>query len=104
MSLQAYWAYEFLCDEPIEDLLAILNASGLWTWSLRDSHWYGDYLNTRPVKGVRVRIHEWEASKYTALLQIEQDSEAEQAAIDGIMRALLDRLKARDVVETEPYD
>ena len=104
MSLQAYWAYAFVCDEPIEALLAILNAAGPWPWTLRDSHWYGDYLNTRPVRGVRVRIHEWEASRYTALLQTEQDSEAEQAAIDAIMRALLERIEARDVVDEEPYD
>ncbi len=104
MSLEAYWAYEFLCDTPIEDLLATWNAAGPWTWSLRDSYWYGDYLNSRPVAGVRVRIHEWEASKYTALLQIEQESEAEQAAIDAIMLNLLSRVKARGVVETEPYD
>ncbi len=104
MNLKEYWAYEFLCDEPIEDLLAILNASGPWTWSPRDGHWYGDYLNTRPVGGVRVRIHEWPESKYTALLQIEEGSEAEQAAIDAIMLDLLGRLKAREVVETEPYD
>ncbi|MCH8961794.1 MAG: hypothetical protein IH820_10865 [Bacteroidetes bacterium] len=104
MGLKAYWAYEFVCDEPIEDMLVRLNSAGPWRWSPRDSHWYGDYLNARPVEGVRVRIHEWPESKYTALLQIESDSTAEQSAIDRIMQDLLGRLKARQVVETEPYD
>ncbi len=104
MDLKAYWAYEFVCDELIEDMLVRLNRAGPWRWSPRDSHWYGDYLNARPVEGVRVRIHEWPESKYTALLQIESDSTAEQSAIDRIMQDLLGRLKARQVVETEPYD
>ncbi len=104
MSLKAYWAYEFVSDKPIEAILVLLNASGPWTWTLRDSYWYGDYLNTRPAGGVRVRIHEWEDSKYTALLQIDAASEAEQSAVDGVMRELLGRVEARHVVETEPYD
>lgn len=104
MSLKAYWAYEFVCDKPIEDMLVIMNQAGPWMWSPRDSHWYGDYLNARPVQGVRVRIHEWPESKYSVLLQIESDSQARQSTIDGIMQELLGRLQARHVVETEPYD
>lgn len=104
MSLKAYWAYEFVCDKPIEAIQTRLNASGPWTWTLRDSHWYGEYLNTRPAGGVRVRLHEWPESRYTALLQIDADSRAEQPAIDSIMQELLDRVQARQVIETEPYD
>ena len=104
MGLKAYWAYAFVCDTTLEEMLGVLNEAGPWTWSLRDSHWYGDYLNARPGGGVRVRIHEWPDSKYTALLQIASDGTAEQAAIDGIAQELLRRLPAKDIVETEPYD
>ena len=104
MGLKAYWAYEFVSDTPIEEMLAVLNEAGPWTWMLRDSYWYGDYLNVRPGGGVRVRIHEWEDSKYTALLQIDSDGTAEQPAIDAIVQDLLGRLQAEHLVETEPYD
>lgn len=104
MSLKAYWAYEFMCDTPIEEMLTVLNEAGPWTWTLRDSYWYGDYLNSRPGGGVRVRIHEWPESKFTALLQIETEGTAEQSTIDAIMQELLRRLQAEHVVETEPYD
>ena len=104
MALKAYWAYEFVCDHPIEAMLDVLNRAGPWTWALRDSHWYGDYLNGRPVEGVRVRIHEWPESKYSVLLQIETGSAAEQESVDATMAALLRRLEARQIVETEPYD
>jgi hypothetical protein len=51
-------AYEFGSEESLEGLAQRLNGSGPWTWEIRDSHWYGDYLNCRPVPGVRVRIHD----------------------------------------------
>ncbi len=104
MNLKAYWAYAFTCDHALEAMHDLLNGAGPWQWSLRDSHWYGDYLNCRPVEGVRVRIHEWEDAAYTVLLQIEAGSAAQQDAVDQIVKTLLGRLEARSIVEEEPYD
>ena len=104
MGLKAYWAYEFVSATPLEEMRAVLNEAGPWTWSLRDSHWYGDYLNCRPGGGVRVRIHAWPESKYTVLSQIASEGTAEQPAINAVIRELLGRLKAQHIVETEPYD
>jgi hypothetical protein len=57
--LKSNWAYDFECDQPLERMLTAFNAAGPWRWELRDSAWYGDYLNTQPISGVRVRIHEY---------------------------------------------
>jgi hypothetical protein len=116
MPLKAYWAYDFACDRPLEDLHAVFNEAGPWQWEMRDSDWYGDYLNTRPTEGVRVRVHEYpqtgEAGTFvglrdkgfSALLQIEAESLAEQDEVDSVFRALLNRVKAREIAEIEPYD
>jgi len=128
--LKAYWAYAFASYKPIEAIAAAWNEAGPWQWQARDSHWYGDYLNTRPVEGTRVRIHEashkpdgsaaerslfdWighffaqirgGAQRYTALLQIEGDSPATRAEVDGVLRGLLEKIAATRIRTIEPYD
>jgi hypothetical protein len=116
MPLKAYWAYDFLCDRPLESLLALFNEAGPWQWEMRESAWYGDYLNARPSDGVRVRIHEYPQTGeggvfvglrdkgFSALLQIEADSPATQAEIDQVFRELLTRAPATGITEIEPYD
>ncbi len=91
---------------------------------MRDSAWYGDYLNTRPLDGVRVRIHEFptQASEaganlgpgivngvryeegLTALLQIEEHSSATREEVDSVLKRLLDLIHAEAVNQIEPYD
>jgi hypothetical protein len=85
MSLKAYWVYDFACDLSLEAILGIFNEAGPWHWQLRESAWYGDYLNARPAQGVRVRVHEYSyagaggtfmglrEAGFSALLQIESD-------------------------------
>jgi len=51
------WGYEFTSALSLDQLSQRLNAAGPWVWQLRESHWYGEYLNTRPRDGLRVRIH-----------------------------------------------
>jgi hypothetical protein len=118
-----YWAYAFTCEQPIEGLLAALNAAGPWRWQERDSAWYGDYLAVRPAEGVRVRIHEFPSSGseeagmyvgpgtvdgvvydrgFTALLEVEDA--AAKAGIDRVLRGLLDTISAANVKAIEPYD
>jgi hypothetical protein len=124
MPFKEYWAYVFTCEQPIEAILADWNEAGPWQWQLRDSAWYGDYLNTRPIKGLRVRIHEFpsQASEagpflgpgtvegvrydrgYTVLLQIEAGSSAMKAEVDEVIRGSLGRISAENIKEIEPYD
>ena len=83
------------------------NSSGPWSWQIRDSAWYGDYLNVRPTKGVRVRIHEFQERDrrtYTALVQIESESSAERPQIDEVCRGLLTRIGAQNIKEIAGYD
>src|SRR6185503_5302794 len=113
--LTAYWAYDFSCDQPIEAILAAFNAAGPWQWELRESGVYGDYLNSRPEKHVRARIHEYPFTGdsgtfvglrdrgFTALLQADAESVSTRANIDGVFRGLLLAIKAMNVTEIEPY-
>jgi hypothetical protein len=101
---EPYWAYEFQCGKSLEAILVILVEESPWDWHSRDSHWYGDYLNSRPMEGVRVRIHEWPESKYTILLQIDSESAAERSAIDEDIKVIFEKIEAKNIHETEPYD
>ena len=107
MPLKAYWAYAFACDRPLGGLAGEWNAAGPWEWQLRDSSWYGDYLNTRPIDGVRVRIHEQphvQQGGYTALMQIEPESAATQPEVDAVLRDLLRLVGVDELRPIEPYD
>ena len=116
MSLKAYWAYDFECGQSIERIIAIFNANGPWQWKLRDSAWYGDYLNTCPTEGVRVRVHQYPQTGeagvfvglrnrgFSALLQIETKSVASRTEVDEIFRGLLNTFNARSITEIETYD
>ncbi len=97
-------------------MLSVFNDAGSWQWELRESSWYGDYLNARPVEGVRVRIHEYpqtgEAGEFvglrdkgfSALLEIEAESSTTREEIDEVFGDLLANIGAEDVKEIEPYD
>ena len=104
MANEAYWSYEFQCKQSLEAILDILIETSQWDWHLRDSYWYGDYLNSRPMQGVRVRIHEWPESRYTILLQIDSESTADRLIIDESIKVIFDKIEAKNVCETEPYD
>lgn len=107
-------AYEFNCELSLEEMLKVLNKKGPWKWTMRDSHWYGDYLNCRPEEGVRVRIHhpaEFSADRtqapedrYTVLFTIESTAAASRDTVDHAFRDLLVHLHARNLREIESYD
>jgi hypothetical protein len=109
------WAYDFTCEQPIEAIPAAFNAHGPWQWQLRDSDFYGDYLNCRPKQHVRLRIHEYPSKGHVkfvglrrkgfkALLEIEAEGATSRSEIDDVFRRLLQGINARNVIEIEPYD
>ena len=113
------WAYDFVCDLSLDELASILNKAGPWQWQARESYWYGDYLNSRPVPGLRLRIHMYpqsvqdgahtltglRARGYMALLEIDpQQNSATREEIDPTFRELLAGLHAGSITEIEPYD
>ena len=112
MPLKAAWAYDFACDQSLEAIGTAFNAAGPWRWQVRDSYMYGDYLNTHPATGVHLRVHEYPQAfitgpreeGFSALLQIEDDSQVDKAEIDEIFRGLLSVIRATDVKEIEAYD
>ncbi len=112
MQLQADWAYDFSCDQTLEAICAVFNAAGPWHWQVRDSYWFGDYLNTRPAPGLRLRVHEYPQAffegfrekGFSALLQIEDDGSIKKDEVDAAFRGLLGRVMATDITEIEPYD
>lgn len=112
--LKEYWAYDFTCDQSIEAILAAFNSAGPWQWVLGESTTYGDYLNCRPKKHVRVRLHEYPqmlfvgpratGEGFTALLEIRPESTATRFEIDGVFRRLLQAIDATNITEMEGYD
>lgn len=117
MALKAYWAYAFASARTLDDILAAWTDSSPWPWQMRDSSWYGDYLNSRPLEGVRVRIHAPATpdslcgpddprakGRFTALLEIEDGSAATQPDVDAVLRKLLAVVSAEEPQKIVPYD
>ncbi len=116
MSLKAYWAYDFCCEQTLEGMRSVFNEAGPWHWELRDSAWYGDYLDTNPTSGIRIRVHDYPQSGeagefvgllragFSALLQIKDESSVAQEEVDEVFRGLLQRVNATNITEIEPYD
>jgi hypothetical protein len=111
------WAYDFDCALDLDRMASAMNTAGIWKWQARESYWYGDYLNTRPAPGLRVRIHQYpqtvgagtqftgpRESGFMALLEIDDQSPSTREEIDRIFRDLLDKIKATRVSAIEPYD
>ena len=117
MALKAYWAYAFASARTLETILGAWKDSSPWQWQMRDSSWYGDYLNSRPLEGVRVRIHAPATpnsaygpddpraeGRFTALIEIEDCSAATQSDVDAVLRKLLAMVSAEEPQKIVPYD
>ena len=112
MSIKADWAYDFICDHSLEAICAVFNDTGPWQWQVHDSYIYGYYLNTRPDKGVHLRVHEYPQAfikgpreqGFMALLRLGDESLIEKGDADTIFRELLSKVMATGITEIEPYD
>jgi hypothetical protein len=110
---KTYWAYDFGCDLPMQDIRAAFNAAGPWQWEQRERIHYGDYLSSRPTEGVWLKVHAYPGDYgsvvglgdkgFKAQLEMPVDSTA-QAEIDGIFRRLLQAINATSVTRIERYD
>ena len=111
--LKAQWAYKFSCQHSLEEICDTFNASGPWTWQMRENYMYGSYLNSRPADGLHLRLHEypqaffkpdWSDQGFASLIQIESDCPFQKAEVDDLFHHLLGQIIATEIIEIEPYD
>lgn len=103
------FAFEFRCPLGLEAILPKLPQAASWSWEMRDSHWYGEYVSGGDDRS-RMRIYVEKApGRFT--LQVNLVSlDADGASPTGwfaTMRALaaeviLPAIDASDVVPTTP--
>lgn len=104
------WAFNFQCNQSLDEICSSFNASGPWQWDVRENYVFGDYLNTRPEEGLRLRVHFFpqgfvqNKTGFSALLELEEDSTLTQRAVDDTFRKLLSQIQAQDIKAVEPYD
>lgn len=112
MAMKAEWAYDFSCDHSLEAICRIFNETGPWKWQMRDNYIFGIYFNTRPEEGLHFKIHEYPQAffkgpreeGFSALLRVESDSRLGKEEVDPVFKKLLEKIKATDIAEIEPYD
>lgn len=112
MAIKAEWAYDFSCSQSLETICNIFNEAGPWNWQLRDNYIFGNYINTRPGEGLHFKVNEYPQAffkgpreeGFTALLRIESNSQLERKEVDAVFRKLLEKIRAADIADIEPYD
>lgn len=98
-------ALEFRCDATLEQLCGQLNLLGTWTWMLRDSHWYGDYLYSAPAANIRVRVLEpmdGHGPPYTIQVNRKEGRGPSLANVLAIVAELLAKLRVEAIEAAEP--
>ncbi|MGC2745367.1 MAG: hypothetical protein WA672_19525 [Candidatus Angelobacter sp.] len=102
-------AYSFICDYSSTEALCLrLNQVG-WQWQLGDSHWYGDYVATRPFPGVRIRIVDFPGRMesgyiYESDIRIDKECTTPMEEIDAAYRSILAQIPAHGIQEIEWFD
>ena len=114
MSGKAF-AFRFDCNGTLDQIVSQMNDAGPWKWQARESYWYSDYLNCRPARGVRIRIHDHgqatqpnfqqqSGPDYTMQVDIDAEADVEASRFVGFAKELLVKIGARNILEIEPYD
>jgi hypothetical protein len=102
-------AYSFICGYSSTDRLCErLNQVG-WHWQLDNSHWNRDYVVTRPLPGVRIRIVDIPVRtetgfQYESDIHVGNDCTTPMAEIDTAYRNVLAQIPAHAVREIEWFD
>jgi hypothetical protein len=99
------FAYQYRCEHSIERVGELLNEAGPWEWTVRDSSWYGDYLDCHSADGPRIRIHEFgdNDERYLTLLVDGPTNMSDRYVMD-IVAQWFEAIGAADVQDTDPYD
>ena len=109
------WAYEFESPLSQDELTERLTAAGPWSWTRRESEWYGDYLISRTPEGFRIRIHDRlepffgsserePGPRYKCQLDTSSGDGHGQASVDSAFRELLRSAGVVDLAAIDPYD
>ncbi|MCX6951179.1 MAG: hypothetical protein NTV51_03205 [Verrucomicrobia bacterium] len=106
-------AFAFSSGLTPAEMLARLRAGTPWSWSVGDSHWYGDYLAAKAAPHDAVlRIYSGGSADRPHALNIRYHSErppeaasADLAALQArVLEEIMPLLDARDVTPAEPHD
>jgi hypothetical protein len=99
------WAYEFTCKRSLHDMATMLDQWGPWRWGVKDCAWYPDFIQCRPLDGVRICLYERTppgGPGYRCHVETAGGAGPPRPAIDALLGELLDRLPVTDRVEVEP--
>jgi len=102
-------AYSFICDYSSTDALCARLNQVDWHWQVGDSHWYGDYVVTRSLPGVRIRIVDFPERtetgyRYDSDIRIDEGCTTTTEEIDVAYRAILTQIPAHEIQEIETFD
>jgi hypothetical protein len=102
-------AYSFTCGYSSADALCARLNQVSWYWQIGDSHWYGDYVVTRSLPGVRIRIIDFPKRtetgyRYDSDIRIDEGCTTTIEEIDAAYRAILAQIPAHDIQEIEKFD
>ncbi len=99
-------AHAFQCGSDLTELKTRLDAAGPWSWTPRDSDYFGDYLSARarPDEAM-LKIYGDPEKGYQIDIFFEADGDGAEAAWqrlhDDIVERLLPSIGATDVEDTD---
>lgn len=106
------WAYDFACELGLEEVLGRFNRLGPWQWQMRENYIEGDYLNVRPVDGLRLKVNEYpqafiqnpQSSGFRTLARLQSGAMVSRDQVDSVLNDLLREIDASRITAIEPYD
>ena len=91
----------------LEEVRLAFEATGIGEWVLRDSHWWDDYLNSRPSPKVRLRVFErmdGRGPPYVLQCNVEEGCELTREEIVELVRRLLAAVGVSELRSVESWD
>ena len=108
--IKTYSAHTFKCDLDLTELLAKLESLGPWSWNMRDSYYWGDYLSAKASDDAsrKVRIYERDDGGFQIDAFFECEGENAESAWEAFHQDILERLLpgvgATELKDTEPMN
>lgn len=103
-------AFAYTTGLTLEQQLERLNADARYAWTLRDSHWYGDYLTAQAHDDYAFFkiFDDAKNGRFVLNLKFVAERPTFDAELAELIAAAKERVlpivEARGVTETEPYD